>query len=402
MPKAKRITGIISCDPSWRGLAFTVNIPGLDYRRSFLYDMKNYDNSKNYRHPTRTTRTIQRIYDDMFQKAPELQLIDKIIMESQHKTNMQVLSWLLVSNLLPRLAEADVEYISPLACKSKFDIALTGTHHGNKVAATVFVENSKNRLVASETVTEHNTADACLLLNTYLQTTKNIIYKSIDDWSTMALEVGTKFVCPKCGNNTGVLRYCEKEGSKLFGKHFLTCWWVNDKNKSTEKKCTGFTGLFSNKPVPKNGMVGDWKVITGDEDVEVEEETTTKSKKRPAKVEPKGQPAKKAAKVEAPLPPSIGEKPVTQQQIISALKKLSDAIKTSNSDMEARIMSRFDEIQTELSELKESFDNLLASVSAEAPAENQLSEELPAGQSEHIQDSQKKIVTQEELDEIVF
>jgi hypothetical protein len=379
-----------------------VFLPSFNLKRSFLYDLKEIDPSKNYRHPIRTTKTIQKVFDDMFRKCPEIQAVDKVIMESQHKTNMQILSWLLVSNLLPRLSGANVEYISPLACKRNFKIPLTGTHHGNKVAATVFVENSKNRLVASETVTEHNTADACLLLNTYLQTTKNIIYKSIDDWSTMALEVGTKFVCPKCGNNTGVLRFCEKQGSKLYGKHFLTCWWVHDKDKPGEKKCTGFTGLFSNKPVPKNGMVGDWKVLTGDEDAEVEEQTTTKSKKRPAKVEPKGQPAKKAAKVEAPLPPSIGEKPATQQQIITALKKLSDAIKSSNSDMEARIMSRFDEIQTELSELKESFDNLLASVSAEAPAENQLSEELPAGQQENTQESQKKIVTQEELDEIVF
>lgn len=397
MPPAKRKIGIISCDPSWRGLAFTVIIPSMEVKESFLYDMKELDESKNYRHPVRSIKTIQRIYDDMFQKVPQLQLIDKVIMESQHKTNMQVLSWLIVSNLLPRISTTDVEYISPLTCKKKFDIALTGTHHGNKVAAVKFIEGAKNRLVASETVSEHNTADACLLLNTYLQTTKNIIYEQLDDWSSMApLQVGDKFKCPKCKQNTGVLRFCEKKDSKFFNRYFLTCWWINNKGEDNEKKCGNFEPLYENLPTLKNGKVKEWVLVTGNENNNEEEEqdddvvVTGSKRKLPEK---KGPPSKKTTKIEAPLPPSVGDKPATQQQIVSALKKMNEAIKAVCADMESSLSAKIESLAEDMSSIKESLGKLM-----DLADEEKDNGEIPEREDE----SQLKVVTREELDDITF
>lgn len=331
-----RVTAILSCDPSWRGLAFILFVPSLSYKRSFLYDLRDYDQTKKYKHPVRTTNILQTVFDDMFQKEETLHLVDKVIVESQHKTNMQVLSWLISSNLMARLGKASFEYISPLRWKSHFGIELTGTHAGNKAAAVEFVENSKNRLVASETVIEHNTADACLLLNSYLETTKNIIYKNIEDWSSMAeVEVGvTKLVCPKCKNNSGVVRKCEDPEKKMYGKHFITCWWTNNRGQDNEKKCGNFKALYANVPKIVNGFVDKtWKVADyeggEDEVVEVTKPSTGAKRAPPAAKQP---PAKKIAAAPPPVPTPGPNMALTFTQFGTNLQKAVASLKEFNGE----------------------------------------------------------------------
>ena len=331
-----KVTAVLSCDPSWRGLAFILFVPSLSYKRSFLYDLRDYDQSKKYKHPVRTTQILQTVFDDMFQKEETLFLVDKVIVESQHKTNMQVLSWLISSNLMARLGKASFEYISPLRWKSHFGIELTGSHSGNKAAAVEFVESSKNRLTASETVTDHNTADACLLLNTYLETTKNIIYKNLDDWSSMTeVEVGvTKLICPKCKNSSGVVRKCEDPQKKMFGKHFITCWWTNNRGQDDEKKCGNFKALYANVPKIVNGFVDKtWKVADyeggDDEVVEVNKPSAGAKRTAPAAKQP---PAKKIAAAPPPVPTPGPNMPLTFTQFGTNLQKAVASLKEFNGE----------------------------------------------------------------------
>ncbi len=332
-----KVTAILSCDPSWRGLAFILFVPSLSYKRSFLYDLRDYDQSKKYKHPVRTTNILQMVFNDMFQKEQCLYLVDKVIVESQHKTNMQVLSWLISSNMMARLGKASFEYISPLRWKSHFGIELTGSHSGNKAAAIEFVENNQNRLVASETVTEHNTADACLLLNTYLETTKNIIYKNLDDWSSMTeVEVGiTKLVCPKCKNNSGVVRKCEDPEKKMYGKHFITCWWTNNKGQDNEKKCGNFKALYANVPKIVNGFVDKtWKVVDyeGESDEVVEEVSKPSTGTKRAAPAAKQPPAKKIAAAPPPVPTPGPNMPLTFLQFGTNLQKAVASLKEFNGE----------------------------------------------------------------------
>lgn len=362
-----RVRGILACDPSWRGLAFIVHIPSLGYSRSYLYDLKEFDKSKKYKHPVRTTNTIQNALDDLFQKEKHVKLIDKIIMESQHKPNMQVLHWLLVASLTARLKKVSTEYVSPLSWKAHFGIALTGTHSGNKAVAVEFVENSKNRLAAADTVNDHNTADACLLLNSYLETTKNTIYKDINDWSEMtelvqvsaAGEPGTKLICPKCKNKTGVVRKCMDESKKNFGKHFLTCWHTFNKGTEGEKKCGNFKALYSNVPKIVNGYVDKtWRVCDGTEDDDVQEITPVGKKRTlppaPANEQP---PAKKnipAAPAPRPTqaPGMAGIDAVQMSSLLTThMRGLSTAIK-------AHIDTRFNELLVEIAKHEEAKQNV--------------------------------------------
>lgn len=395
-----KIRGILACDPSWRGLAFIVCVPSLGYNRSYLYDLKEFDKSKKYKHPVRTTNIIQKVYDDLFQKEPNMPLVDKIIMESQHKPNMQVLHWLLVGSILPRLGKVSTEYISPLSWKAHFGIQLTGTHGGNKAAAVGFVENSKNRLVAADTVSDHNTADACLLLNSYLETTKNTIYKDINDWSEMANlvqvsaagEPGTKLVCPKCKNKTGVVRKCMDESKKNFGKHFLTCWHTFNKGTEGEKKCGNFKALSTYVPKIVNGYVDKtWRVCDGTEDDdEVVEVPPTTGQKRalpvaPAKVQPPTKKTIPAAPTPKPLP-GPGMTNLDTNQISALLtahmKGLSTALKLHIDTRINEVISevaRYEEARQQVGEMREILQRVVCATDAEEP--QQMEENIELSQS---------------------
>lgn len=354
-----KVTAILSCDPSWRGLAFTLHVPSLSYNRAFLYDFQDYDKSKKYKHPVRTTNVIQRIFNDMFEKERRLELVDKIIMESQHKSNMQVLSWLISSNLMARLGKTSLEYISPLHWKAHFGIKLTGTHSGNKAAAVAFVEDSKSRLTASETVTEHNTADACLLLNSYLETTKNIIYKDIDDWSEMTeVEVGvTKFKCPECGNNSGIVRKVLDESKASFGKHFLTCWWTLDKTCNPPKKCKGYQMLSHYVPKIKNNALGKWIVAGSPQSEDVIEVNAPVS----------GQKRKTAPGTNLPVPKRPALAPalistqtaaLSVQQFNGTMKKAVDSLKDFNGERLDALNERMENVFQTVNHMHSKIDEI--------------------------------------------
>ena len=408
MAPRTKVTAVLSCDPSWRGLAFILHVPSLEYNRSFLYDLKEFDKSKQYKHPARTTNSIQKVYDDIFEKEPRMFLVDKVIMESQHKPNMQVLSWLLIANLLPRLGKASTEYVSPLAWKKHFDIALTGSHKGNKDAAEKFVALSKKRLVASETVIDHNTADACLILNSYTETTKNHLINNIDDWSSMTeVEVGkTKLFCPKCKNQkpTGVVRFCDDSTKKNYGKHFITCWGQINYGTAQAKKCGNFKVLYENIPKIVDGFVDKTWLVEGygTPDDEVVEVVGTKRALPPA---PKAaQPPTKRAIAAAPAPkpmpgPELSNLTAAQITTIitTQLKHLSSALKAhmdSKCEEIVKAIADRDPYLNQISDVKYALDQVFAVQQGQAP-EEQNQEEVQV-----ISTPTNPLVDEQELEEI--
>lgn len=408
MPPAKKIVGVFVCDPSWRGLGFIVHIPSLNYNQSYLYDLKEFDKSKKYKHPSRTVVSIQKVFDDLFQREDKMGLVDKVIMESQHKLNMQVLSWMLVANLMPRLQEeAHIEYLSPLRWKAEMKVAITKSHYGNKAEAVAAVERNKAALAASETVFDHNTADACLMLNTYLSTTKNIIQKNLDDWSSMALVVstsgspGTKFICPKCKQNTGALRICTDENKKTYKKHFMNCWWTVDKGLPTEKKCGAYGQLYENLPKLVNNTITTksfgkelvWKVV-GTDEPEIEEIKPSVGQKRKPEPATKVQPAKK----QATEPDQSSASYRNSALIVPLLKKMAEAIKAVNNAVDEQ-GERFSKIETDLAEIRKL---LLATIAIPQTDDLTPEQEHSDEETEYAQTKESQIITKEELDEIEF
>lgn len=350
MAPRKKVTAILSCDPSWRGLAFILFVPSLGIKKSFLYDLKDLDSSKQYKHPKKTVHSLNKVIDRIFEE-PEITLLDKLVIEGQYRPNMQILTYLIAASFAARVKNIDIEYISPLTCKRNFDIALTGTHAGNKAAAVEFVENSENSLVASETVTDHNTADACLVLNTYLQTTKNKLLENLDDWSCMSADIGTKLVCPRCKNNSGVVRKCLDDKKPMYNKHFLTCWWENNKGTPEAKKCGNYVPLYANVPRIVGGFVNkDWKVIGGEADNGEAESLPKAGVKRSDSGSPnREQPDNKRPRIE---PPSIPSGAATQAQIVGALKKTVEHLSTLLQQNTNDILMAFKDLDVRISNIE--------------------------------------------------
>ena len=250
---------LLACDPGWRGLAFTLYIPSLNYVSTRLFHL-NIDAKKGYKKPMNTIPIlVDTIREQYMREEPALCLVDKIIIESQFRSNMQVLSYLIVSVLRSLLSSVKVETISALKCKRMFNVELGGSHHENKKRMLEFVTNHKDELIGGDTATNHDTADSVILLNTYLKEKKRRLEHNIDNF-TMA---GTAVVCPNTGMK-GYLRIVNKEGPN-HGKYFLTCDTKDPDNKG------GFKWLGKTEPEileDEDGdlCIGGWK-LWKDEDL---------------------------------------------------------------------------------------------------------------------------------------
>lgn len=228
------LTGILACDPGWRGLAFTLYIPSLQYTSTSLFRL-NYTNNKAYKSPVHTIPLlVEQIKNRLWLEEPRLQFVDKIIIESQHRVNMQQLSWLIHGVLLTLLPWAKVEYISPLKCKRLFGVELGASHQQNKDRMLKYVTDHKDELIGGDTVTTHDTADSIILLNTFLKEKKRRVCYHWDD--AFIEMVGEKYICKKCGQDTGRVNQVKKEGPNN-GRYFIGC------NRSNPDKCGGFDWL---------------------------------------------------------------------------------------------------------------------------------------------------------------
>lgn len=232
------LTGILACDPGWRGLAFTLYIPSLQYTSTSLFRL-NYTNNKAYKSPVNTIPLlVDQIINHYWKEEPRLQLVDKIIIEGQHRVNMQQLSWLIHAVLLSHLPLAKVEYISPLKCKRLFGVELGKNHKANKDRMLEYVVQHKHELIGGETVTTHDTADSIILLNTFLKEKKRRVCKNV----FTAVMTSYKIQCPICANPTGAIKKCSKAPNAE--RYFITCANYKDGNRC------GFKWLDYDEPVP--------------------------------------------------------------------------------------------------------------------------------------------------------
>jgi hypothetical protein len=216
------LTGILACDPGWKGLALTLFVPSLHYYSTRVFPIQGP--SKAYKRPTNTIPLlVDALVKDYWDSEPRLRFVNKIIIESQHKLNMQQLSWFIHSVLLAKLPNAKVEYISPLHCKRAFGVELEATHYKNKKAMLEYVKANKENLVAGETVTTHDSADSIILLNTFLKEKKRRICLKPHQ-QCMKRE---RFVCPCCGKESGrVYRTVDgddRDRSLPDSEYFITC-----------------------------------------------------------------------------------------------------------------------------------------------------------------------------------
>lgn len=264
------IRGVITCDPSWRGLAFTIHVPSFFYNESVVYDLQSLNLCKKpITQPLVYIPLIAQTIDKLIIDKPYINLCDKLIMESQFTDNMRQLSYVIMTALQTRLLGLVVEYCSALTCKRKNGVAYGESHHQNKKNMYEYVNNNKHTLIAGDTLLDHNTADSIIILNTWLNLKKRHLYASPEEYTESNMETymdvpfelkNTKFICPICGYHTGRVYLCKKMGSTQYGKFFVSCRAF----AKTSRKCGACTFFSTIPPVIKNDkigdkMVGEWK-----------------------------------------------------------------------------------------------------------------------------------------------
>ncbi len=256
------LTGILACDPGWKGLAMTLFVPSLQYKSTRVFAL-NTTGNKAYKRPSNTIPLlVDRIVQDYWKTEPRLRFVNKIIIESQHKLNMQQLGWFIQSVLSTLLPHAKVEYISPLHCKRLFKVELGKSHYENKKRMLAYVKENADSLIAGDTVTTHDSADSIILLNTFLRDKNRRI-----DTRVFTVELyKTSLTCPVCSKPTGRIHQMN-DGTE---DHFVTC-----------KHNCEFSWLGSSVPkihteidTGERSIDGKWKVASPET-----EEPETKRKK---------------------------------------------------------------------------------------------------------------------------
>lgn len=317
-----RSVGLLSCDPGWRGLAFTLYIPCMNYVSTRLFHL-NIDAKKGYKRPVNTIALlVQALREEYLKEEHGLLLVDKIIIESQFRSNMQVLSYLILAVLQTLLPWTKIEMISALKCKRTFNVPLGSCHYENKQRMLKYVNEHKHELIGGETVTNHDTADSVILLNTYLKEKTRRLEHNIDNVFTMV--VGTEVICPTCGEK-GHVRQVNKPGPNT-GKYFLTCT-----NTKQGQKC-GFKFLGYDEPEPyeENGVmtIGGWEVWPS------QIRATGTKRKQPETKRPAAPAAKKAATAK----PVTAAKPLDKAQVLQMFVEF-------NKTLTAYLDEKFDELR---------------------------------------------------------
>lgn len=283
--KRGQIKGLLSCDPSWRGLAFTIYIPFNNYQKSYLFDLKDFTKCKDVQRPKTYTPLIVGIVDRLLDDDPMVRLVDRVIIENQFSDNMKKLMYIITACLLSKLPGSKIEYLSALTCKRKNGVPYNQNHYNNKKAMVEFVRKNSETLIAGSTLIDHNTADSIILLNTWLSLKPRRLCLKLSDFAHIMSNVihtevpfalrQKQFICPRCEQPRGklcVVKNPPKDPTKKDnrGNFFLTCDADID-----GVECKGFLMLSKRIPVIVDNKLGDiykgeWRVYNPNEDTVVE------------------------------------------------------------------------------------------------------------------------------------
>lgn len=261
------IRGILTCDPSWRGLAFTIHLPSLNYNDSSVMDMSILlKNKKTLTQPSVYIPLVVTVIDLFLERRPAVYLCDKLIIETQFMENMKTLSTVITSVLLTRLPHMKTEKLSALTCKRQHSVSYGNGHEDNKKKMLQYVTENKDKLIAGDTVKDHNTADSIILLNTWLNLKTRHLYKQPEEYAADMSEEqyfdvpfefkNARWICSACEQPNAKMWLCKnapKDPSKL-GQFFMSC---------STPTCKACAFLGKKPPDVVNGRFGSRTSPTG-------------------------------------------------------------------------------------------------------------------------------------------
>lgn len=242
MSPKKTYDGVIAIDPSFKGMAYTIYIPSLKYKRSLVYDIRG--GYKTYDRSVITIRLVTEHIKVLVQDVGVdiLELIDVLVIENQFKPKLERLQRAIMNQLIGSFP-AISKVVETSAFTWRHFFGLSHPEYRERKKLSVACVKNNPQLKCSENWTkDDNICESILLLNHCLSVKRPQLSKFVE----VIMDPATSHInCTTC--NRPLYRR-ESSSQKNPGRIYLACG---------NRQCAD-----------KNAFVGFEDVVLKDEDVQ--------------------------------------------------------------------------------------------------------------------------------------
>lgn len=257
MPPKKKHDGILSCDPSFKGMAFSMYLPGLSYQDARCYDIR--EDRKIYDTQEMTRELVYKNLCQLRKDMPLSVYCSIFVIEGQFKKKMIRLQEAVCNQVRVMFPEIKIITI-PAYSTRKFFGTNTESYYQNKKESINFLKRNPQLLVAELWSNNDNICEAIILLNHLVQKQALELHEAM---SYSYSQQPNRPDCPTCKQPAGSAmstseknpnrpywkcenRDCEKYQQK---KAFLAFYGEEDKIGKP------FTGKTNKRPIETNPNV---------------------------------------------------------------------------------------------------------------------------------------------------
>lgn len=316
MPPKKKHDGVLSCDPSFKGMAFALYLPSLGWQDARCYDIR--EERKIYDTQEMTRELVYKNLLRLFSDMPLIEYCSVFVIEGQFKKKMIRLQESVCNQIRVLLPDIKIVTIAAYSTRNYFGTN-TDSYYQNKKESINFLKRNPQLLMSELWVNNDNICEAIILLNHLVQKQALEFYKS--KRKKMSSNEPNRPDCPACKQPAG----CAKsESEKNPGRLYWRCE-NRDCSKWQEKK--SFLGFFG-----EEHKIGKW---------------TKQSNKRPIESNPNVNLVPAAKRTEPPQVPEYQttSKSAAPQQPDKSLALFTEMIKKITVDAHNKTIARLAALQ---------------------------------------------------------
>jgi hypothetical protein len=246
MPPKKKLLheGVLSCDPSFKGMAFAAYIPGLSWQDARCYDIR--EERKIYDTQEMTRELVYRNLLQMMNDMPLVMYCSVFVIEGQFKKKMIRLQESVCNQIRVFLPSIKIVTIPAYSTRKYFGTN-TDSYYQNKKESIKFLKLNPQLLVSEQWSNNDNICEAIILLNHLVQKQALEFSQSKRKKMSSLHSEPNRPDCPTCKQPAG----CAKsESEKNPGRLYWRCE-NRDCTKYQEKK--SFLAFFG-----EESKIGKW------------------------------------------------------------------------------------------------------------------------------------------------
>ena len=239
-------SGILACDPSFKGMAWTLYVPVTGYFATKVYDIR--QGLKGYDRLPIILRLVREHLNELFVDliGEWMPYISAFVIESQWKTKLTRLQTTVMSMVTDRLAESLKKIVTVPAYSWRELYGLEGsTYVKRKKISVEFLAKSPKFLAWAPGLKDDNACESIILLN-YLVTKHGLSLEQASTVHSSLVSETTMVSCPKC--NQPCVQKISGPNAKNPNRAFWSCTPCNKFNGFVDE---GSRNSGSKRPAPQ-------------------------------------------------------------------------------------------------------------------------------------------------------